>query len=337
MKITRENIEGYLIDYLNNELSSEDYRAVRKFLEDHPDLDPGKESLAFLPEDEIVYQNKDLLKKNIRFDVDRENMTDAERKEYLLFLLSENDLQSDQEAELKALRNKDGTFDIEARIAKMIQFKPENEILFPDKNELKRKSKKMRIIPWISFAAASILIAFLIWNFKEPSFRKDDQFGQQKQHNSALSSNEKNKKSPHLNSHSKKVQPEKKSQENFFNSTGQFNFTNNSNKLMINNSILKYEALSNDPGEAHEIDDSLRTTSIYLTSTMDSSKNKVTLRVPEEKNSFESGSFTYLIPTSESTIDIKRPRLSKKNKGVKNFQLRIGSFYFSYSKTLIEK
>ena len=123
MKITRENIEGYLIDYLNNELSSEDYHAVQKFLEDHPDLDPGKESLAFLLEDEIVYHNKDLLKKNIRFDVDPENMTDVERKEYLLFLLSENDLQSDQEVELKGLHNNDGTFDIEARIAKMIQLK----------------------------------------------------------------------------------------------------------------------------------------------------------------------------------------------------------------------
>lgn len=337
MKITRENIECYLIDYLNNELSSEDYHAVQKFLEDHPDLDPGKESLAFLLEDEIVYHNKDLLKKNIRFDVDPENMTDVERKEYLLFLLSENDLQSDQEVELKGLHNNDGTFDIEARIAKMIQFKPENQILFPDKNRLKRKSKKMSIIPWIRFAAASIFLAFLIWNFKEPSFRKDDQIGQQKHNNSALSWHEKKKKSPHLNSHSKIVQPVNKSKEKFFNSTGQFNLTNNSNNLMSNNSILKHEALSNDPVEAHEIDDSLLTTSNYLTSTMDSLKNKVTLKVPIEKNNFESGSFAYLIPTSESTIDIVRPRFSKKNKGVKNFQLRIGSFYFSYSKTLIEK
>lgn len=337
MKITRENIEGYLIEYFNNELSSEDYRAVQKFLEDHPDLDPGKEILSSLPNHEIVYHKKDLLKKNIRFDVDPENMSDAERKEFLLFLLSENDLQSDQEVELKALRKKDRAFDIEARIAKMIQFMPENEILFPDKNELKRKSKKMRIIPWVSFTAASIFLAFLIWNFKEASFRKDDQLGQQKHNNSALSWHEKKKKSPHLNSHPKIVQRVNKSKGNFLNSTGQFNSTNNGNNLIGNNSILKHEALSIDDSEAQTIDDSLLATSNYLTAMIDSVKSKVTIKVPEGKNNFESGSFTYLIPTSETTIDIKRPQFSKKNKGVKNFQLRIGSFYFSYSKTLIEK
>lgn len=67
MKITRENYEIYIIDYLDGSLSKEMSTELMKFLRANPDLYEEFEMLsdATLPADDIEFTDKSLLKKNI--------------------------------------------------------------------------------------------------------------------------------------------------------------------------------------------------------------------------------------------------------------------------------
>lgn len=71
MKINRNNYEIYMVDYLDGQLSKDDEQDLMQFLEKNPDL---KEELDLiqntsLPDAEVVFDGKDVLKKNLEEEV----------------------------------------------------------------------------------------------------------------------------------------------------------------------------------------------------------------------------------------------------------------------------
>jgi hypothetical protein len=158
MRITVQNIEAYLLDYCTNQLSQKDRVAVDKFILENPEWKVRVEELIHLPVEHVVFPNKDRLKKEIeeneavRFDDDQNN------REYLLFLVSEGQLDVEQKKTIDEWCKIDSAFKKEVEFAQMTRLRPDEETKYPNKTGLKRSEKSRRIIYWLSAAAASIAL-----------------------------------------------------------------------------------------------------------------------------------------------------------------------------------
>jgi hypothetical protein len=158
MRITVQNIEAYLLDYCTNQLSQKDRVTVDKFILENPEWKVRVEELIHLPVEHVVFPNKDRLKKEIeeneavRFDDDQNN------REYLLFLVSEGQLDVEQKKTIDEWCKIDSTFKKEVEFAQMTRLRPDEETKYPNKTGLKRSEKSRRIIYWLSTAAASIAL-----------------------------------------------------------------------------------------------------------------------------------------------------------------------------------
>ncbi len=67
MKINKINYEQFAIDYLEGTLPPEDAAEMRKFLSKHPDIAAeleGMKDIFLVPEEDIIFQNKQALKKS---------------------------------------------------------------------------------------------------------------------------------------------------------------------------------------------------------------------------------------------------------------------------------
>jgi hypothetical protein len=158
MNITVKNIEAYLLDYCTNQLSQKDRFAVDKFILENPEWKVRVEELIHLPVEHVVFPNKDRLKKEIEeneaigFDDEKDN------REYLLFLVSEGQLDVEQKKQIDEWCRLDSTFKKEVEFAQMTRLCFDEETKYPNKTGLKRSEKSRRIIYWLSAAAASIAL-----------------------------------------------------------------------------------------------------------------------------------------------------------------------------------
>jgi hypothetical protein len=336
MKIDHENIEAYLLDYLTDQLSWEESVAVQKYLEEHPDFDPGQKALVFLPDEEVVFQKKELLKKNLRFDIAPEYLSDEERKERLFFLLSEDQLLPDDETNLKELCLQDEKFKKEAEIALYTRFYSEKNIKFSKKQNLKKKSRKRRIIPWASFAAASLLFTFLSYIFQERSTSKTFQNVNWKRNEVKLSGKKKNK---HNTSLPDQPRLERSSQQPEINS---FYLVKTSGKSEQECTFVKSLAFNSElnsfsKGSAQRAQDSSLSLSRSFTAVDDTLKTIDDQLAIHEANFSEMDHFNYLMKPQKQNLGTIRNMLVSKEKATKSFHIRIGKFYFFYSKSLSKK
>ncbi len=158
MKITRNNYEPYFMDYFDGNLSDAEINMLEKFLLDNPDLREeleGTEKIIIQPET-IIFDQKDLLKRpDLSLPVNKNNFED------FCIAGAEGDLNESQESALnKFIRENSGsekTYSLYSRL-KLAQ---DNNIVFPGKENLKKKIVILRreiLYPALSVAAA---IAFL--------------------------------------------------------------------------------------------------------------------------------------------------------------------------------
>jgi t-SNARE complex subunit (syntaxin) len=158
MKITVQNIEAYLLDYCTNQLSQKDRVAVDKFILENPEWMVRAEELIHLPVEHVVFPNKDRLKKEIeeneavRFDDDQNT------REYLLFLISEGQLEVKQKKTIDEWCKIDSAFKKEVDWALQTRLRPDEDTRYPNKTRLKRVDKSKRMIYWVSATAASIAL-----------------------------------------------------------------------------------------------------------------------------------------------------------------------------------
>lgn len=160
-RISIFNYEAFYLDFLEGNLSKEDTALLREFLEANPDLKMEDESLFEIEAREIVLDSssKEQLKQpSLEDDITTENVS--------FFMISDAEglLNGLKSKELELFIGHDKTLTREKELYAKVYFKPDESVVFGDKDSLKRKSTIV-LWPYISAAAAACVIAFfLVWS-----------------------------------------------------------------------------------------------------------------------------------------------------------------------------
>lgn len=166
MIITRNNYEAFLLDYFEGNLSPEKVDLLLFFLDQNPDLKEDFEDFEdfnLVPERQ-VFEDKLMLKRSAAL-VNGENY-----ENYIIAEIEgENKLEESQELSLflKANPSKQKEFTTYQK-TKLIA----PEIIFSDKQSLKKETKVIPLFWWYSSAAAVVLMFFLLKNVNNEQINK---------------------------------------------------------------------------------------------------------------------------------------------------------------------
>ena len=172
MNIYRNNYEEYFILYMDNELGSEDRRVVEEFVQKHPDL---KEELEVLlqykmtPDTSIVYNGKHELMMSHNY-----SSIDLNNYEEWLVMYIDNELDAEQRKNVEQFAIQHPQVREELTLLKQTKLQPEQEVVFPGKELLFRRTEKVRVIyfNWRRIAVAAVLLiavgttALIVYNNK---------------------------------------------------------------------------------------------------------------------------------------------------------------------------
>jgi hypothetical protein len=164
MKINRNNYELYFMDYLDGNLSDRDILMLEDFLLINPDLRAeleGTENIILTP-DKFDYNQKELLKKpDLTLPVNEDNFED------FCIAETEGDLNDHQRSGLAEFLKQNPGFENLLRLFSSLHLLPDQTIIFPGKEKLK---KKLVLIPagilYPLLSAAAVLAIVLILNFR---------------------------------------------------------------------------------------------------------------------------------------------------------------------------
>ncbi len=156
MSINRNNFEEYVIDLLDGKLNSEMRQELMLFFALNPDLEQESAMLEHVninPDDELIFENKSLLKKTDSSKVNIDNL-----EEYLIAKI-ENDLTQSLLYDLDNYVTNNPLAKKELTLFLATKNKANLSIVYPNKNELKRQTKLI----WLNYfyAAAAIIILIL--------------------------------------------------------------------------------------------------------------------------------------------------------------------------------
>lgn len=175
MNINRHNYEEYFILYMDNELNPEEQQQVDMFVQHNPDLKEELEILLqskFFPEPHITFENKDELLRTTE-DV-KINLSNYD--EWLMRYV-DNELNPEESTTVESFAALHPSVKKELEYFTKTKLLPEENIVFPDKELLYRKTERVRIIQmrWWKVAAAAMLIlgigtgiVFIMSNRKNP-------------------------------------------------------------------------------------------------------------------------------------------------------------------------
>jgi hypothetical protein len=162
MKITRDNYEQYFLDHAEGTLSQEMEKELALFLELNPDLKPVLEDFDASPLPPVEIKNdrlKDRLKKNIRPTL---HIDEAHVDEWLI-RETEGLLSETESAELKEFIGLNPAFSYDQKLYHLTKIKPDSDITFPRKNQLKKKVPVVLFtrMAWAISAAAAVILLFI--------------------------------------------------------------------------------------------------------------------------------------------------------------------------------
>jgi hypothetical protein len=157
-KINIENYEAFLLDYMEGNLSTEDFVSLQMFAAQHPHLniDLNDLELVELETEKIHFNQKENLKKPLVSD-----------EQFVAYI--ENELNADQKKNIEAACASDNALAKELRLYKSTIVSADASIVFENKNSLKKQETK---VLWLfsrevlAAAASLILIAGLWFMFK---------------------------------------------------------------------------------------------------------------------------------------------------------------------------
>jgi len=166
MNINRNNYEEYFLDFVEGNLNDKQIKEVKLFLVQNPDLKNELNDfkiVKLIPEN-LVFPEKEFIKKKSDRDVVEINNSNYH---YYFVAKIENDLSEDQIKVLEKYLSDKPDKQKEFEVYQKSILKPEKNLIFFDKDILKKnivkKSGFRRILPYIS-AAASLLIIFGIYS-----------------------------------------------------------------------------------------------------------------------------------------------------------------------------
>ena len=144
--ITRENYEEFFLSYVDNELPAETRLAVERFVAAHPDLQEELETLMqcrFEPESDAVFPDKGSL---LQF-------------EESLLLYVDGELDEAGRSTVEKLVAREAGLQLELERLKMTVSRPDETIVFPDKESLyQHERRRVVLLPWLRIAAAAVVL-----------------------------------------------------------------------------------------------------------------------------------------------------------------------------------
>ncbi len=171
MRINKENYELYFVDYFDGNLSEELTRELFAFLDTHPGLKAEFEAFEpiALPPEKVIFPDKAGLKKSETVAVGAIDETNME--DYLV-AYHEGDLSEAEIVELKTFLNENPSLQREDELFAQLKLHPDKEIVFKDKEALKKRAVLpfTRVSRWV--AAASILLLAALYVINRPQERE---------------------------------------------------------------------------------------------------------------------------------------------------------------------
>jgi hypothetical protein len=158
-KISLFNYEAFYLDYLEGNLSVEDTALLLTFLEQHPELKLDDEHLPLL--DDNVHRLDTQFKSDLKQIMFNETAITSENVDQFMIAQTEKLLDQKKLNELDAFIGNNSSLRRTSALYAATRIKPDYSIVFTDKENLKR-SKRMVLWPYISFAAAAAVIAFIV-------------------------------------------------------------------------------------------------------------------------------------------------------------------------------
>ena len=149
MRITTENYEEFVLDYLEGNLDPETRKELEAFFAEYPRLSPDEEGLSGfrLQPEALPMTGKEALHKSL-YDT-------TEGLEEAAIALSEGDLSKEEAAGFQQWLENHAEAEEMVNQFSSLKLQPNTQIVFPDKANLKRKSRVLPI--WWSVAAAAVL------------------------------------------------------------------------------------------------------------------------------------------------------------------------------------
>lgn len=158
-RISIFNYEAFYLDFLEGNLNEADTLLLMNFLEANPDLQVDMEDgLSSFQEEsiELDHFSKLLLKADTRATA-----ITSENVDYFIVAQSEGVLDEVKEKELSAIIAGNETLEKERKLAGMVMFSPNTNIIYSDKAGLKKKSRVLVLWPYAAaIAAASVVLFF---------------------------------------------------------------------------------------------------------------------------------------------------------------------------------
>ncbi|MFA6126441.1 MAG: hypothetical protein WC699_03965 [Bacteroidales bacterium] len=174
--LTRHNYEIWFLDYLDGQLSNEQLETFLDFLEQNPDLKAelqGVGGVSLLSAGESFDRKESLLKSS-------EDIPGIASIDQLCIARMENDLSEKEANQFDARLSTEPALEKEYAAFLQTRLNPADMIVFPYKNELRKKT--VVFAPWLITAisaAAIIMLAWILWpdtrNSQAPVLAKQDQ------------------------------------------------------------------------------------------------------------------------------------------------------------------
>lgn len=159
-KITLENYEAYLLDYMEGNLSKDDVALLQQFVVLHPELniDLSELELVELDVTNEVFENKNQLKKNTTAVISDED--------YVNYI--ENNLSVAEKNTIDSLASQHPSVKRDLNLFQKTILQPELNIVFENKSDLKKEAKVIWLFSrqTLSMAAALLLLVTFVFIFR---------------------------------------------------------------------------------------------------------------------------------------------------------------------------
>lgn len=162
MKISIDNYEAYLIDYMDGRLNDAEIRQLKAFcVQNHIDFEELTEDLPVLESTDDIFDEKEYLFKNKIIPFGSINEDNYEER---FIAYQELLLDGEEEREVEEFADKNPFLLKDLRIYGNCRLEPDTAIVFKDKENLKKKAVILPLYAKIAAAAAVIAVLFgLFW------------------------------------------------------------------------------------------------------------------------------------------------------------------------------
>ena len=158
MNINRDNYEEFFLLYVDNELTTAERKSVEQFIQENPDL-AGELDLfhktSLVPDDAIVYKEKELLMKN-----ESDGLITMDNYEEWLVAYLDNELLPADILRFEKFAEQHPSVKEELAIFRNTKLQADTDIIFKNKQVLYRRDEKVRVITlqWWKVAVAAAII-----------------------------------------------------------------------------------------------------------------------------------------------------------------------------------